>query len=294
MVSGTYRNLARTAHQSGSSRHICWRRERALALKLGRTIARGSRSTVHSWGNDGVAKVPVDGTPDSWIRSEAAFSTAAYEVGAPVPEFLGFDEHDGRVVSIFRRAVGVLMWDAVVAAPAQVGEHARRLVELQAALADLVPPVVLPSQDDRLSSKIRRAADRFDPTLAAVLDDIPAPQRVVLCHGDMHPGNVILTEDGPVVVDWFDASRGDPVCDVARTTILLSAQSGTAHLAGVHGELLERLHESYVEAAAQRFGFDVDALAQWRAVGAVARIAEGVPAHALADVWRSWRLTLSR
>ena len=257
-------------------------------MNLGRSIARGSRSTVHAWGNDGVAKVPVDGTPDSWIRSEAAFSTAAHEVGAPVPEFLGFDEHEGRVVSIFRRAVGALMWDALVAAPKQIDEHARRLVDLQAVLAALVPPVVLPSQTDRLSSKIRSAADRFDPALVAALDDVPTPQRVVLCHGDMHPGNVILTLDGPVVVDWFDASRGDPVCDVARTTILLSAESGTAHLAGVHVDLLARLHESYVGAATQRFGFDRHRLHRWRAVGAVARIAEGVPAHALAEIWRRW------
>ena len=91
--------------------------QRAVAVNLGRPIAHGSRSTVYAWGNDAVAKVPVAGTPDSWIRCEADFSTAVHQVGAPVPEFLGFEAHNGRVASIYRRAVGALMWDAVVAEP---------------------------------------------------------------------------------------------------------------------------------------------------------------------------------
>ena len=260
---------------------------RGLA-KLGRPMANGSRSTVYEWGNDAVAKVPVERTPDSWIRYEADFSTAVHRVGAPVPEFLGFEDHDGRLVSIYRRAVGVLMWDAVVDTPATVDEHGRRLVELQALMAGLVPPVVLPSQDDRLRSKIRLAANRVDAALVAALGEIPTPARVALCHGDMHPGNVILTADGPMVVDWFDASRGDPVGDVARTAILLAADSGAPQPAGARHELLARLQKVYVAVAGETFGFDPDLLARWRAVAAVARIAEGVAPEALLDVWQAW------
>jgi len=259
-----------------------------VAVNLGRPIAHGSRSTVYAWGNDAVAKVPVAGTPDSWIRCEADFSTAVHQVGAPVPEFLGFEAHDGRLASIYRRAVGALMWDAVVAEPGQVREHAGCLVELQTLLAALVPPVVLPSQADRIGSKIRLAANRVDQALLAALGEIPGPERVVLCHGDLHPGNVILTADGPMVVDWFDAARGDPVGDVARTTILLATDSGTDHLNGAPGEVLTQLHDAYVRTASTAFGFDGDLLERWRAVVAVARIAEGVPPDALREVWTAW------
>lgn len=29
-----------------------------------------------------------------------------------------------------------------------------------------------------------------------------SPETAVVCHGDVHPGNVIMTSDGPVVIDW--------------------------------------------------------------------------------------------
>ena len=38
---------------------------------LEHNFASGSRSTVHVWGRDAVAKVPFESTPDAWIRFEA-------------------------------------------------------------------------------------------------------------------------------------------------------------------------------------------------------------------------------
>jgi len=37
-----------------------------------------------------------------------------------------------------------------------------------------------------------------------------------LVHGDMHPGNVILAEDGPVIIDWGNARLGPAMLDLAN------------------------------------------------------------------------------
>ena len=50
--------------------------------------------------------------------------------------------------------------------------------------------------DDGGSAGHRRARlDRCDRGATQV-------DRVVLCHGDVHPGNVVQTADGPVLIDW--------------------------------------------------------------------------------------------
>jgi len=41
-------------------------------------------------------------------------------------------------------------------------------------------------------------------------------------HLDLHPENVVVSpERGPVVIDWTNARRGDPCCDVALTFALM-------------------------------------------------------------------------
>lgn len=46
-------------------------------------------------------------------------------------------------------------------------------------------------------------------------------RRESFVHGDLHPGNVLLTTDGPVVIDWEGASIGPCDTDVATTWLLL-------------------------------------------------------------------------
>ncbi len=50
----------------------------------------------------------------------------------------------------------------------------------------------------------------------------PARSREVICHGDLHPLNVLQTADGPVVLDWSTSRISDPAYDLAFTILLLS------------------------------------------------------------------------
>ncbi|SEQ70255.1 tRNA A-37 threonylcarbamoyl transferase component Bud32 [Lentzea albida] len=65
------------------------------------------------------------------------------------------------------------------------------------------------------------------------LDVIPAPDFLSgegdLLHLDLHPGNVVLGPEGPVVLDWASATKGDRRLDVALSWVSLAV----AHLAPV-------------------------------------------------------------
>jgi len=49
----------------------------------------------------------------------------------------------------------------------------------------------------------------------------PAPADAVLCHGDLHPFNLLATEGRTVVLDWTAALAAPPAYDVAFTWLLL-------------------------------------------------------------------------
>jgi aminoglycoside phosphotransferase (APT) family kinase protein len=76
------------------------------------------------------------------------------------------------------------------------------------------------------------ASCRRDLRLLADLHDrlhqIPAPSGIpqvsngdALLHLDLHPLNVMMTDRGPVVIDWTNAARGDPLTDVGVTYVVL-------------------------------------------------------------------------
>jgi aminoglycoside phosphotransferase (APT) family kinase protein len=259
-----------------------------LARPLGELVARGTRSSVHAYGRGAVVKVPVASTPDGWIQYEARYAEAARVAGAPAPRLLGIEQIAGRMASVWERVDGTSMWQLVVDRPDHSAALGRLLADVQQALFALVPPVTLPRQRDRLVSKIRRTAATVDASLGRALALLPPEVRTPrLCHGDLHPSNVIFGRDGPVIVDWFDASRGDPIADVARSslTLLSDGTSPPRHLPGADGAALGALTDAYVAQLGEHLEIDHDLLARWQAVSAVARMAEGVPRGALMEVW---------
>jgi aminoglycoside/choline kinase family phosphotransferase len=60
------------------------------------------------------------------------------------------------------------------------------------------------------------------------LHDAPVGQGDRLLHLDLHPLNVMMSRDGPVVIDWTAACRGDPLIDVALVWALMEAGSPPA------------------------------------------------------------------
>jgi phosphotransferase family enzyme len=54
----------------------------------------------------------------------------------------------------------------------------------------------------------------------------PAGPGSTLIHLDFHPENVLLSRDGPVVIDWTNARRGEGALDVALTWVIGATSGG--------------------------------------------------------------------
>jgi Ser/Thr protein kinase RdoA (MazF antagonist) len=99
--------------------------------------------------------------------------------------------------------------------------YARTLAEAQIRINNVQAPADLPGIRQTLATRIDAAALRPQRRDFArrILDGLPAGDR--LCHGDFHPGNVLVGADRVSVIDWANATRGVPEADYARTVLLL-------------------------------------------------------------------------
>jgi Ser/Thr protein kinase RdoA (MazF antagonist) len=81
-----------------------------------------------------------------------------------------------------------------------------------------------------------------------------------LCHGDFHPFNVLGLDEHARIIDWLDATRGEPAADVCRSYVLISAYDpGVA--------------AAYVDA----YGIERAQIDAWLPLVAAARLSENVP-----------------
>jgi len=106
--------------------------------------------------------------------------------------------------------------------------HPRRFISYTLALAKLhaemhTKPMNadIPSLRHRLGHKIwdaKQLPENIRVTALKVLEIIPDGDW--LCHGDFHLGNDMLSQPEPVIINWIDASIGNPMANVARTSIL--------------------------------------------------------------------------
>jgi aminoglycoside phosphotransferase (APT) family kinase protein len=167
-------------------------------------------------------------------------------------------------------------------------------VDLQSEVLAAGPIDGIPDLVTRLQAKIREAeqlplAEREEAQ--ALLASLPAGS--ALCHGDMHPANLLRSPRGWVIVDWFDAAVGHPTADLARSSLLMppasAVESAGRHLDGATAQLLERLHGAYLASLARRGLIDGEVFTAWEAVLAVARMSEPVQTTDLHAVWRRWR-----
>ena len=160
-----------------------------------RLIAAGRASEILDLG-DGrlLRRFKSGGNPER----EALVMRHAREHGYPVPAVFEVAE-DSLVIE---RIEGPTMFDVLSERPRAVDEHAQLLARLHDELHAIEAP----------------------PGLAAI------GEGARLLHLDLHPANVILSPRGPVVIDWANARRGEPLLDVAFTWVICATSSGVGRL----------------------------------------------------------------
>jgi aminoglycoside phosphotransferase (APT) family kinase protein len=158
----------------------------------GKLIAAGRDSNIYEFGKGRVLRRSRDGRSQT---NEARTMEFVRARGYPAPEV--FSISDDGVDMVMARVQGPTMVEAASAQPWKLRRFGRMLAELHESLHLIEAPEWLPVA--------------------------PCGSGNTLLHMDFHPLNIMLSGEGPIVLDWTRASRGDPLVDVAATWVLLAS-----------------------------------------------------------------------
>jgi Ser/Thr protein kinase RdoA (MazF antagonist) len=198
------------------------------------------------------------------------------------PKLVDVVDCDGRIGLVVERLAGPDMLTLLQRRPWRVYAVARSLAEAHLAVHRVRAPAELADLRQVLASRIQDAAlpQHLLDFVSRVLDGLPDGDR--LCHGDYHPGNVLLTADRTAVIDWSGAARGVPEADHARTLLLLRWADPLPGTPLVSRALIAAGRSLLADAYARTYRRGSPPLRHtrsWLVVHAAARLSEGIPAE---------------
>ena len=248
---------------------------------IGKPFAIGHTAEVYSWKEGYILKLFHKWFSLSAIEHEARIAHVVHNAGLPTPAVAGeIVEVNGRYGLIYERVTGISMLETLTSQPWKVKMYAHCLAELQADIHEHNGVQGLPSQHEKLKGKIESAEALPSEAREAVLnilEELPVGNQ--LCHGDFHPDNILITKNGSIIIDWIDATNGNPLADVARSSILMSKAQlpEDKRMRWLLSLFRELLHQAYLKRYFQRFSEGRKEFEKWQIVNAAARLSEGIP-----------------
>lgn len=208
-------------------------------------------SAYNSADGDSMLKVYNHRVPQRLVAQEKNVARAALLMGIPTP-LVGTLYSDGEYTAVdFERIEGKVSFSrAITNNPERLEEIAIRFAKICKKLHATECNTTL--FNDR-TIYFRQAVvndsvfnDEEKAKALAFLDSVP---RATTCvHGDLQPGNVIMTPEGDMFIDMGDFGYGNPLLDIAMLYFQarVNSEEIIMHLFHIHKEQLERFWEIFV------------------------------------------------
>jgi uncharacterized protein (TIGR02172 family) len=244
-------------------------------ISLDQPLAHGRTADVYAWEDGFVIKLFHTWFPFEDVEYECRIAQAVHASGVRSPAVKEIVQVHGRKGLIYERKNGKTMFALLKRQPWKVFRYGILLAQHHSQMHACDFNAEVPLQKQKLQNKIKRA-DALPVHLKAKLLDAlePLPAGNKVCHGDFHPDNIIMTENDAIVIDWIDAAKGNPLADVARTSVLALGSASTQ----THGMnlFIKLFHAIYLREYFRLNPIGREEYREWLPIVAGARLSENI------------------
>lgn len=187
-------------------------------MSLGSLIGKGNTADVFEWEDDKVLKLFHQGYPKDAIEKEYNNAIAVRSMNFMKPKVYDMIPFEKRWGIIYDKTLGETMLDCLI----RTGD----IEKCAFYMADLHKQILsnktdkVPYYKDFLKNHIPGTLkpDKQNELLQRIegLEDGCA-----LCHGDFHPGNILISGGNTYVIDYMNICNGPCLYDIARTVFLV-------------------------------------------------------------------------
>lgn len=235
--------------------------DRAYIEGFGQLIAKGNTATIYQQNND-IVKVFNDWLPATEAQREADKHKQIEKTGLPVPIISDVTEIQGKRAIMMEYIPGQTFGELLTDSKSKLNTYMERSIHIQQEIHKHTASIE--KMTDKLTNQLNAAPDLTSYQVTALLEKMNKLSfENRLCHGDFHLFNLIESGDRSVIIDWVDASMGDPYADVCRSYLL-------------YQNLSKPFAERYLALYCTISQTPKHLITQWQPILAGARLAEGV------------------
>lgn len=252
-----------------------------IVLNNFKLIAQGGQADIYELDKDKVIRVLRNKEDDENLKTEMSIMKSLKEKGKAVPNVYEYLKIEGRPSIIMERLYGDSMLAEIKKKPFNLLKQAENLAKLHIEVAGSAEDLGMVSINDRAAYLIPKA-EMLDSELKKFVLDIltELPRGNDICHGDFHPGNIIISNRQYYVIDWFGATSGDKLSDIAHTYLLLR---NTPKIPGINniqsfiiGCSCSIISRKYLSTGMKYYSFDWNKFSKWMVVRAAERLFYGM------------------
>lgn len=178
----------------------------------------GFTADVEKYDETTIIKIYRDEVSDEAVEREILCTESIQGLGLPVPEYRGRTTRDGKRAILQEYIEGSNMMELLLAGELSPTEAARDFAGVHYQMHSCKAPGLESSKlrfERMLKNSQRNLGEDLTQRCLKLLYELPEGDS--LCHNDFHPLNIIYSPRGMVVIDWSDATAGNPISDISKT-----------------------------------------------------------------------------
>lgn len=190
-------------------------------MERGDILGKGRTAEVIYWDNNRVLKLFYKASSREMIEYQYKVDSIIGNIFPNCPKAFEKIEKDGRIGIIYEFIEGIILNDFMGRKIKKIGAGMKMLAELH---ADMHQYEIrdIDTQEKVFEEAINKTDLLTDTQKEKIVKYLKTlPKGNTICHGDLHPENILVSEERLYAIDWSNVYAGNPNGDAARTLYVL-------------------------------------------------------------------------
>jgi len=253
-------------------------------------IGKGRTAEIFELNNEKVVKLFFSGFSSCAIKREVKIGMVLNEQKVPAPFLYETRTINDREGIVYERINGETLLEFILKNPLKTNSIGKDMAAIHFDIHshnsnDLI------RQKKNFKNAIEDSENILGDRTNKILQLLNILQeRDAICHGDFHPGNIMVYDQGCIAIDWMNAYSGNPLSDVVRTQLMISGPDIPDEISIMVKFAARIIKKSLCNAYTKKYcklaGIDKSELNRWIPVIAASRLRENIPGE------KEWLLSL--